>query len=76
MTCICAAVSHMNNRALIYAEERKKKLSAAKQNPSTLDGDMALAFSMRAPPRSSSNFVLRLDGIQDAFQQQFTLLQL
>ena len=30
----------------------------------------------RSHTSSSSNFVLRLDGIQDAFQQQFTLLQL
>ena len=30
---------------------KKKKNSAAKQNPATLEGDRALAFSMRAPPR-------------------------
>ena len=42
----------MKNRTLIHAKERKtNKISAAKQNPATLEGDRALAFSMRAPPR-------------------------
>ena len=37
---------------LIHAKERKKKKnSAAKQKPATLEGVRALAFSMRAPPR-------------------------
>ena len=53
MSGICAAVSHMKNRTLIHAKEHKKKnkISSAKQNPATLEGDRALAFSMRTPPK-------------------------